>query len=83
VAKNDFDRLLDYLAKSSGWIVFRSVYWALYLFLLGILLLYYSAKGISLSLQLFFGWAFTLLGLMIIFYGAAETLHHKLMRKYS
>lgn len=83
MAKNDFDRLLDYLAKSSGWIVFRSVYWALYLFLLGILLLYYSVKGISLSLQLFFGWAFTLLGLMIIFYGAAETLHNKLMRKYS
>ena len=82
MAKDAFDRMLEYQARHAGWIIFRSVYWALYLMLLGILLIYYSAKGISISLQVFFGWAFTVLAVMIVVYGAAETLHHKLMRRY-
>lgn len=83
MAKDPFDRMINFMAKQSGWIVFRSVYWAIYLLLLGILLLFYSVQQVSVSLQTFFGWAFTILAVMIIIYGAVETLHHKLMRKYS
>ncbi|MDE1873944.1 MAG: hypothetical protein KGI04_02385 [Candidatus Micrarchaeota archaeon] len=82
MAKDAFDRMLAYQARHSGWIIFRSVYWAIYLLLLGIVLIFYSAASITISLQVFLGWAFTLAGIMIIIYGATETLHHKLMRKY-
>ncbi len=81
-SRNDFDRILEYRVRHSGWIIFRAIYWAIYLLLLGILLLYYSINNVSLSLQVFFGWAFTVLALMLIIYGAAEVLHHKLMRRY-
>ena len=74
--------MLDYQARHSGWIIFRSIYWAIYLLLLGGLLLFFSVQNLAVSLQIFFGWAFTVLAVMIIIYGGAETLHHKLMRKY-
>lgn len=80
--RDSFDRMLAYNARHTGWIIFRSVYWAIYLLLLGILLLYYSVNNVGISLQVFFGWAFTILAIMLIIFGAAETLHHKLMRKY-
>ena len=79
---DSFDRMLAYNERHGGWIIFRSVYWAVYLLLLGVLLLYYSVNNISVSLQVFLGWAFTVLAIMLILYGAAETLHHKLMRRY-
>jgi uncharacterized membrane protein YjfL (UPF0719 family) len=82
MAKDSFDRMLGYQARHAGWIIFRSVYWALYLLLLGMLLLFYSIQNISISLQVFFGWAFSILAIMIIIYGAVEVLHHKLMKKY-
>ena len=82
MARDSFDRMLEYQARHAGWIIFRSVYWALYLLLLGVLLLFYSTQSIAISLQVFFGWSFTVLAIMIIIYGAAEVLHHKLMRRY-
>ncbi|MCL5239083.1 MAG: hypothetical protein M1286_01245 [Candidatus Marsarchaeota archaeon] len=74
--------MLAYNARHGGWIVFRSVYWAIYLLLLGLFLVYYSVNNIAVSLQSFLGWAFTILAVMVIIYGAVESLHHKLMRKY-
>jgi hypothetical protein len=82
VNDNSFDRMLEYNVKHAGWIIFRSVYWAMYLLMLGILLLYYSAHNVTLSLQIFAGLSFSTLAMMIIVYGFAEVLHHKLMRKY-
>ncbi len=80
---SDFDRMLDYQVRHTGWIIFRSVYWAIYLLLLGTILLYYSVRNIDISLQAFFGYAFTIVSIMIIIYGFAEVLHHRLMRKYA
>ena len=77
-----FDKMMDFQAKHGAWIVFRSIYWAIYLLLLGSILLYYSFRNIDISLQIFLGYAFSILSIMIIMYGAAETLHYKLMRKY-
>lgn len=80
--KDAFDKMMEFQAKHGAWIVFRSVYWAIYLLLLGGLLLYYTAQNIQVSLQFFMGYSFSILAMMIILYGAAETLHYKLMRKY-
>jgi len=82
MAKDAFDKMMDFQAKHGAWIVFRSIYWAIYLLLLGALLLYYTARNITVSLQFFMGYAFSILAIMVILYGAAETLHYKLMRKY-
>ena len=82
-SSDSFDRMLDYQVRHSGWIMFRAVYWSLLLLVLGGMLLYYSAKGVMVSLQVFFGFTFALVAVMMILYGFAEVLHHKLMRKIS
>lgn len=83
MAKSDFDRMLNYRVKHAGWIIFRAGYWAIYLLLLGLILLYYSARGVEVSLQFFFGLALSILSIMLILFGFAEIFHHKLMRKYA
>ena len=79
---SDFDRMLAYRDRHAGWIVFRSVYWAIYLLLIGTVLLIASGSGVQLATQTFLGIALFILAIMIIVYGAAEVLHHKLMRRY-
>ena len=81
-ATDSFDRMLDYNVKHAGWIIFRSVYWAMYLLMMGVLLLYYAAHNVAISLQVFAGLAFSILAMMVIVFGFSEVLHHKLMRKY-
>ncbi len=78
-----FDRMLDYYVKHTAWIVFRSLYWAIYLLVLGGILLYYSYQNIAVSIQTFFGFAFFILAVMIMIYGLTEILHNKLMKKYA
>jgi len=80
---DSFDRMLAYNDKHAGWIVFRSIYWSMYLLMVGFTLLWYSLQNMQLSLQLFVGYAFSIAAIMMIVYGFAETLHHKLMRKYA
>lgn len=81
--RDSFDRMLSYYARHSGWIIFRSIYWSIYLLFLGSTLLYYSTQNQSISIQTFFGFALSLLAIMFIVYGFTETLHHKLMKTYS
>ncbi len=82
-SKTEFDRYLEYKARHSGWITFRSIYWAIYLLLIGAYLIYFGDTNMPVSWTFFFGTALVLLSIMIILYGAAESLHHKLMRTYS
>jgi len=82
-SSDSFDRMLDYEVRHSGWIMFRAIYWSILLLVLGSMLLYYSAKGVSVSLQVFFGFTFSIIAVMVLLYSFAETLHHKLMRKIS
>lgn len=78
-----FDRMLAYRVRYSGWVIFKSVYWAIYSLLLGFILLFYTAQNTSISLQTFLGLALTIFALMLILYGAVEVLHNKLMRTYA
>ena len=81
-SRSDFDRYLDYKARHGGWIIFRSVYWAIYLVVLGALLIVNGSGSVLISGTIFFGVALELLAVMIIIYGAAEVLHHRLMKKH-
>jgi len=81
-SRSDFDRYLDYKARHSGWITFRSIYWAIYLLVIGALLIVNGKLSFPISWAMFFGVALVLLAVMVIIYGAAESLHHKLMRKH-
>ncbi|MGC8676091.1 MAG: hypothetical protein ACP5T3_01055 [Candidatus Micrarchaeia archaeon] len=82
-AKSEFDRYLDYKAMHGGWITFRSIYWAIYLLVIGGILVFYGKSALMISWPLFWGTALVLLAVMIIIYGAAESLHHKLMRRHA
>ena len=81
-SRSDFDRYLDYKARHSGWITFRSIYWAIYLLVIGSLLIVNGKLSFPISWAMFLGVALVLLAVMVIIYGAAESLHHKLMRKH-
>ncbi|MEM3212035.1 MAG: hypothetical protein QXR85_01845 [Candidatus Micrarchaeaceae archaeon] len=80
---SDFDRYLNYRAMHSGWITFRAIYWAIYILVIGGLLIFYGKAALPISWSLFLGTSLVLLAVMIIIYGAAESLHHKLMRKHA
>ena len=81
--RSDFDRYLNYKAMHSGWITFRAIYWAIYLLVIGSVLIVYGKTSSPISWPLFSGTAIVLLAVMIIIYGAAESLHHKLMKRHA
>ncbi len=82
-----YERKLRYMEKHAGWEIFRMVFWGVYIFMLGfILLLFYRNTTIAsqqISLYAFFGWALTLFAIFYILYGFSISLHLRLMRKYA
>lgn len=74
------ERYLHYKERHHGWHVFRSLYWAIYLIIVSLLLLYYNT--LYLTLNIFFGTVILLFAVMLILYGLAEALHHRLMKSY-
>lgn len=73
-------RQLHYRERHAGWRIFRSVYWSMYLLIVGFFLLSYNTLG--LTPQTFFGVDLILLAMMVIVFGLAQALHHKLMKRY-
>jgi hypothetical protein len=67
--------------KQSGWEVYRAVYWGIYVFILGVLLL--TAFPAATDFMSFFGWSLVLLALFVIVYGFVLSLHLKLMKKHA
>ncbi len=76
-----YRRQLHYQERHSGWHIFRGIFWAIYLFMMGIFLITLVPQ--SLSIEGFFGWALVLLSLFVIVYGFSSSLHLKLMRRYA
>ena len=76
-----YKRHLHYQEKHSGWHIFRGVYWGIYLFILGLLLV--ALVPGTLGVAAFFGWALILLAFFVIIYGFTSSLHLKLMKKYA
>jgi ABC-type multidrug transport system permease subunit len=82
-----YERMLAYREKHAGWVVFRSVYWAIYVFALGAFLLFASKSNIGSAAGQFnwvgfLGFAFVLLSAFVAIYGLVGALHLKLMRKH-
>lgn len=66
--------------KQSGWEIYRAVYWGIFVFILGVLLL--TAFTTAAEFMLFLGWTMVLLALFVIVYGFVLSLHLKLMKKH-
>lgn len=73
-------RMLHYRERHHAWHIFRTVYWSIYLLIMGVLLIYYTSLSISVNTLL--GIAAILGAVMLIIFGLVESLHHKLMKKY-
>ncbi len=74
------NRNLHYQERQSGWKIFTSIYWSIYLLFVGGLLIFYNALGLTITY--FFGIAMFLFSLMLIIYGFTTSLHFKLMKRY-
>lgn len=73
-------RMLHYRERHSGWYIFRSAYWGVYLFLIGILFMVQSTESFPVGFT--FGISMVILAVMLVIYGFATALHNKLMKKY-
>lgn len=77
----EWDRLLAYKDKEAGWTVFRHLYWGIYLFVIGGILV---VAGISArpNLLIVGGWSIILFAVFLVVYGFVASLHHRLMRRH-
>lgn len=73
-------RMLHYRERHSGWYIFRSVYWAVYVFVIGYLFIAESVQNLPVGFMA--GSALVILSVAIVLYGFASALHLKLMKKY-
>jgi len=73
-------RMLHYRERHAGWHIFNSVYWGIYLFFLGSILVLQQALHYTLTITA--GVALIVLSLMFIIYGFVRALHGKFMKKY-
>ena len=76
-----YKRQLHYRERHSGWQIFKGIYWGVYTFVLGILLI--TLVPYRVTIPQFFGWALTLFAIFIIVYGFSISLHYKLMKRYA
>ena len=76
-----YKRHLHYREKHSGWHIFTGVFWGIYLFMMGIILV--TLVPSTLSYTGFFGWGLILLSFFLIIFGFTSSLHLKLMKRYA
>lgn len=74
-------RMLHYREKHAGWYIFKAVYWAIYVFIVGLFFMVQSVQGYPVAFT--FGSALVLLAVMMVVYGFVNALHNKLMKKYA
>lgn len=76
----DTERWLRYREKHAGLQVFGCVYWAVYSFVVGFMLLAASYSGVS--LVRISGVSAILLAVFLVIYGLVVYMHHKLMKRH-
>ncbi len=74
-------RMLHYKERHAGWYIFQSIYWAMYLFITGIIFMMQSSQYYPIAFTA--GSALVLLAVMVVLYGFVNALHNKLMKKYA
>ncbi len=73
-------RMLHYNERHSVWYIFRSIYVAIYLFIVGALLI--SQTTLHYGYDVLAGISLVVLALMVVVYGFVVSLHNKLMVRY-
>ncbi|MGC8479349.1 MAG: hypothetical protein ACP5M9_01630 [Candidatus Micrarchaeia archaeon] len=73
-------RMLHYKERHSGWHIFQSVYWGIFLFVFGIILILQPTLGYTVEFAA--GLVLIILSLMVVIYGFVIALHLKLLKKY-
>ncbi len=76
-----YERMLHFNEKHSGWHIFRALYWGIYVFVLGLILL--ADVPALVSIPSFFGWTLVLGAIFFIVYGFVTSLHLKLMKRHA
>lgn len=75
-----YARSLHYRERHSAWEIYKAVYWGLYVFVIGLLLMTTSQS--SFVLVNFVGVALVLFALFFVVYGFSISMHLKLIKKY-
>ncbi|MGC8651918.1 MAG: hypothetical protein ACP5UH_01555 [Candidatus Micrarchaeia archaeon] len=73
-----YTRMLHYKEKHSGWEIFKSIYWGIYILILGLFVL-----TTGMTLVSFLGYALVMFAVFFIVYGFSVSLHLKLMKRYA
>jgi len=73
-------RMLHYRERHAGWHIFNSLYWGIYIFIVGAILVFQTQMHYTLTLSA--GISLIILSIMVIVYGFVRALHGKLMKKY-
>ncbi len=76
-----YARKLHHDEKHSGWHIFKSVFWAIYLFVVGVIL--YTTVPSLMGVAQFFGWSLIILAIFLVVFGFSKSLHLKLMKRYA
>ena len=74
-------RMASYQERHAGWYIFKAAYWAIYIFVVGLLFMVQSLASYPISFTL--GTALVILAIMVLLYGLVNSLHNKLMKKYA
>ena len=74
-------RMLHYKERHAAWYIFKAVYWAIYIFIVGFLLMVQSIAQYPVAFSV--GTAMIILSVMLILFGFVNALHNKLMKKYA
>ncbi len=75
-----WERRLHHMEKRSGWAVFRAVYWGIYIFIVGVMILEIGAGAVAPTASI--GLAVVILALFVIIYGFVISLHYSFLKKH-
>ncbi len=76
----DWERRLSYAEKGAVWDIFRYLYWGIYAFVVGCMLV--IAGYTSPNPLVFAGWALIMLAVFLVIYGFVTSLHRRLMKRH-
>jgi hypothetical protein len=76
-----YEHKLDYMVKNSGWEIFKSIYWSVFVFIMGAIL--FSFVPNPFPETQFAGLAVMVFAMFYLVYGFAVSMHFRMMRARS
>lgn len=75
----EYERMLHFQERHVGWVMFRAVFWGVFIFIVGLLVLVHIGS----TFETFVGWVIIIFSIFFMIFGFAMALHLKLMKKYA